>query len=446
MKIVIAGAGAIGFHLAELMSKENQDITLIDTDEEVLMQVDRHLDVLTVRGNASSPKILNRAEVYKAHLFIAVTTSESTNLLSSILAKQLGAKRTISRISNTELLEDENVERLNVLGVDVLISPQKLAAMEIERLLNRASFTDLFEFEDGRISIVGFALDTSCPLVNMTIAEIDEITKDFVFRGIAILRGQDTIIPKKDTVLQPGDHLYISTQDKYVENAMLFVGRQLKPIKNVMIVGDTSLALRTAQQLENIFNLKIMVDDEETGKRFVEVLENSLVIHADPGDIDALKEEGLSRMDAFVALTKNSETNILTSLMAEEMGVYKTIALVENVNYTHISQNIGIDTIINKKLIAANNIFRYVRKGSVEAIASLHGVNAEIIEFKVHKKNRIVNLPLRKLPFPEKSIIAGVIRGNECFVPDGDTHFELNDKVVVLAMPDAISKVEQIFR
>lgn len=446
MKIVIAGAGAIGFHLAELLARENQDITLIDTNEEVLNKVRRHLDVLTIRGDVTSLEVLKDAEVKKAKLFVAVTTSEQTNLLSCILAKQLGVKKTIARISSVEHLECEYQERFRELGVDVLISPQKLGALEIERLLQRASFTDMFEFEEGKISIVGFTLDTTCPLINQSIEAIDQQTEDFNFMGIALLRGDETIIPNGKTILQKGDHLYISTQEHSLEKAMKFAGKQLKNIKNVMIVGGTPLALRTAQQLEQNYAVTIVLGDEERGKEFVQKLNKSLVIHADPGDIDALREEGLEKMDAFIALTPNSETNIIGSLMAENLGVYKTIALVENVNYTHISQNIGIDTIINKKLIAANNIFCYVRKGKVEAIASLNGVNAEIIEFEIHKKNRLLKHPIKDLHFPKQSVIAGIVRGNHSFVPDGNTVFEISDKVIVLALPEAIHRVEEIFK
>ena len=198
--------------------------------------------------------------------------------------------------------------------------------------------------------------------------------------------------------------------------------------------------------LERNYAVTIVMGDKNEGHRCVECLSNSLVIHADPGNVDALKEEGLAQMDAFIALTPNSETNIITSLMAEEIGVYKTVALVDNINYTHISQNIGIDTIINKKLIAANNIFRFVRKGKVEAIASLHGVDAEMIEFEVHKRNRLLRHSVKQLHFPHKSIIAGVVRGEKSYIPSDEFHFELNDKVIVLALPEAIHQVEEIFK
>ena len=376
MKIIIAGAGAVGFHIAELLAKENQDITLIDTSHEVLSHASTHLDVMTIHGDATSINVLTEAKVEKAQLLIAVTTSEKTNILLSILGKQMGAKKTIARVDNPEYLEGSQKEKFKQLGIDVLISPQLLAAQEINRLLKRASFTDLFEFENGKISVVGFTLDTTCPLINKTIAQIDEQNKEFVFRGIALLRNHETIIPKGDTILRKGDHLYIATGKQFLDAAMAFVGKQLKEIKNVMIIGGSPLALRTAQLIENEFSVTVVVKDKEVSKKFAATLDESLVINADPSNVDTLKEEGLERMDAFVALTPNAETNIITSLIAEESGVYKTIALVDNVNYTHISQNIGIDTIINKKLIAANNIYPFVRKSKDEAVSRLHVVDA----------------------------------------------------------------------
>jgi len=448
MKIIIAGAGAVGFHLAELLSREDQNITLIDLNEEVLIHASTHLDVLTIRGDAGSMEIMEQAQVSSADLFISVTTSEKTNLLVCILAKQIGAKKTIARVNNAEYFETEQTERFVNLGVDVLVSPIQLAAKEILRLLHRASFSDLFEFENGKISVVGFTLDHSCPLINKSIQSIAEIEHNFPFRAVALLRRSKTIIPRGDTVLKKGDQLFMSIQKKQMEKAMAFVGKQLKPVKSVMIVGESDLAINAAKLIEDKYNLIIVMKNKTQEIKCVETLNKGLVIHADPGNIDALKEENLEQMDAFVALTENSETNIITSLMAKEAGVYKTIALVDDINYTYISQNIGvgIDSIVNKKLMAANVIFRYVRKGQVEAIANLHGVDAEMIEFTIHKKNRILKHPIRDLHLPEKSIIAGIIRGTESYIPDGNFYFELNDKVIVLALPDAISQVEEIFK
>ncbi len=446
MKIIIAGAGAVGFHVAELLSNENQDITLIDTDEEVLLQASTQLDVLTICGDAASINIMQQAKVEKSDLFLAVTTSEKTNLLLAILGKQMGARKTVARVNNPEYFEKIQKEKFKQIGIDEIISPEILAAKEINRLLKRASFTDLFEFENGKISVVGFTVDTMSPLANRKIAEIDTVNDHFNFRGVALLRDSKTLIPRNDTRLRKGDHLYIATQNTSMDAAMSFAGKQLKPIKKVMIIGSTSLALRTAQLIEKDYAVTIVIKNKEKGKKFIEQLRYCLVINADPSNIETLKSEGLERMDAFIALTPNSETNIITSLSAEQLGVYKTISLVDNVNYTHISQNIGIDTIINIKLIAANNIFRFVRKGKVEAIASLHGVDAEMIEFQIHKNNKVTKHPIRNLHIPKKAIIAGVVRGKDSFIPDGDFLFEINDKVIVLALPEAIPQVEQIFR
>jgi len=250
-------------------------------------------------------------------------------------------------------------------------------------------------------------------LINHTIAEVDALNEDFIFRGVALLRAGRTLIPEGNTILRKGDHLYIATRKQHLDKAMAFVGKQLKPVKKVMIVGGTALAIKTAKLIEEHYQVTIVMQDRKRERECVEMLDSGLVIHADPGNIDTLKEENLEKMDAFIALTPNSETNIITSLMAEELGVYKTIALVDNVNYT---------------------------------LASLHGVDAEMIEFEIHKNNRLTQRPIKELHFPKKSIIAGIIRGEESYIPTGDFRFEINDKVIVLVLPEAIHQVEEIFK
>lgn len=446
MRVIIAGAGGVGFHLAELLTKEDHDITIIDIKDNVLGHVATHLDVLTIKGDGTSTAVLNEARVSKADLFISVTTSESSNLLMAILAKQAGAIKTIARVNNPEYFEPHQLESFENLGVDYLFSPRLLAAEEVLQLLKQSSCTDVISFEKGKISVVGFTIDHTSPLTNRTILEIDQANPTFDFRGVSILRGHDTIIPRGHTRLQKGDHLYISAEQQNIDKALNFAGKQIQNIRRVMIIGGTNLALQTAKLLEKQYEVSVVLSDERKGARFVEELHHALVIHADSSNVDVLKEEGLERMDAFIALTPNSETNIINSLMAEELGVYKTIALVENVNYTIISKNIGVDTIINKKLIAANKIFRFIRRGKVKEIISLKGVNAEVIEFEIHKKNRLLKNPLRNLRLPEKSIIAGVVRGEQSFIPDGDFMFQINDKVIVFAMPEAIHQVEELFK
>ncbi len=447
MNIVIAGAGDVGFHLAELLAIENQNITLIDLDEKLLDYASNHLDVMVIKGNASSINTLKEANVEDAQLFIAATTKETTNLLSAILAKRLGAKKTIARVSEGEYLKEASKVMFLDMGIDNLISPRILAAQEIERLIHRSSVTDIFEFEKGQISIIGFTVDNSSSLVQRSFEELDAQTPHFVIKTLCLLRNGRTIIPDRTMKIERSDHVYLVTNHQDFNELNNFIGKSLREIKRIMIIGGTSLALKTAQVLENKFSITMIVEDEDRCKELLAVLNNVLVINGDWGNLELLKEEGLERMDAFIALTNNSETNIITCITAEQTGVYKTIALVDNSAYTHISQNIGVDTLINKKIIAANNIFRYVRKGKVEAIASMHGVNAEIIEFVVHKNNRVTHVAISKLHLPPKlAKIVGVIRNDRGILPGEDFQLQIGDKVVVFALPEAIKKVESIFR
>jgi trk system potassium uptake protein len=446
MRIVIAGAGDVGFHLAELLAYEDKDIVLIDTDQDVLDYASTHLDVLSIRGDSASPLILQKAGVEKAYLFLAVTTSEKTNLVAATLAKKLGAKQTIARVNSPEYLKEEHREMFRELGIDTLISPQELAAAEIVRLVEQCSFTDIFEFEQGKIALTGITLDEYSQLVNVPLSSFDQFCPHEKVRPIAILRGHKTIIPRGDTVLRRGDHVYFITKNEHINDIHTLVGRRKVTLKNVMIIGGSALALSTALRLESKYNVTLIERSKDVCKELSEQLHNTLIIHGDASNISLLEEEGISRMDAFIALSPNSETNIIASLTAKNFGVYKTIAQVENKEYTHISQNIGVDTLINKKLIAANNIFRFVRQGRIEAITSLHGVDAEVIEFVVTKNNQLTKKNLRDLHFPKTALIGGVIRGNDSLIPNGDFRLEVDDKVIVFALPEAIGKVEQLFR
>lgn len=446
MKIVIAGAGDMGFHLAKLLSSEQHDIVLIDSNQDVLDYAATHLDVITIKGDSSSLSILTKAMVDRAILFLAVTTSEKNNIVSSIIAKKMGAKQTIARIKNEEYLCGEQKGFFKELGIDKLISPVQLASQEVERLVELSEATDHFEFEDGMISVIGLTLDDSSSLINMSLNELKNFHPEISARPIAILRGHETILPRGRHILRRNDHIYFIVKKNEKEKLIKLLGKELHKIKKIMVIGGTELGVSIAKRLEKRYDVTIVEKSKNVCKELIEQLDDALVIKGDPSNQEILNEEGLLEMDAFVAVTPNSETNILTSLLAEQGGVFKTIALVDNTDYTHISQNIGIDTLINKKLIAANNIFRYVRKGKIEAITSLHGVNAEIIEFLVHKSNRLTKSLIKDLHFPKTAIIGGVIRGDQALIVDGNFQLQVNDKVIVLSMPESISKVEEMFR
>ncbi len=447
MKIIIAGAGDIGFHLAEHLVSENQDITLIDTDAEVLEIVSSRLDVLTIRGNAASIGTLREANVASAQLVLAMTTSETTNIMTATLAKRLGANQAIARVSNSEYLEASQREIFRDLGIDTLISPSMLASKEIERLVRAVTFTDVFDFEEGKFTLVGITLEADSPLADVRLSQwpsLGAFAQEL--KPMAVLRKQKTIIPRGATVLHPGDHVYfICTQERLQDLADL-VGHVPKEIKRIMIAGGTPLAYETAVRLEKDYKVTLIDEDKNACKSLADRLDRSIVINGDPTNPYLLREVGMQRADAFIALTPNAESNIIASLSAKRNGVYRTIALVDNREYEHISQNIGVDTLINMKLVAANNVLRYVRKGNVEAITSLHGVDAEVIEYVVKRDNYTVHHPIKDLHLPDSALIGGVIRGEKTFVPDGNFQLAINDKVIVFALSDAISKLEKVFR
>ena len=446
MRIIIAGAGDVGFHLAELLATENQDIVLIDSDQDVLDYAASHLDVLTLLGDCTSISTLEHALVNGANLLLAVTTSEQTNLMTCILAKKMGVDRVIARVDNEEYLECDNEKTICSLGIDQLISPRALAAAEIERLVHKSSFTDVYDFEEGKLSLVGITIDRGSPLIGTALSDIRTLRDRKDLQPIAVLRGQRTIIPRGHTSLERGDHVYFITRPEHTSLVADFVGKRRVEVRSVMIMGGTDLGVATARLLGEHYSVTLVEKSKRRCQVINRLLSNVLVIRGDYTNFDLLEEEGLSSMDAFIALTENSETNIIACLTASNHGVYKTIAQVENKEYIHISQNIGVDTLINKKLLAANNIFRYVRKGNIEAITSLQGVDAEVIEYVISKSNQLTRKPLKDLHFPETALVGGIIRGEETIIPNGSSQLMIGDKVIVFALPQSIRRLDKLFR
>jgi len=448
MKIIIAGAGEVGFHLAKLLSYESQDITLIDNNRNNLVYADTHLDIRTLKGDATSIHILKEAQVKNVDLVIGVTSSEATNITVCVLAKQLGAKRTIARISNTEFLDYKEEIGFDKFGIDELISPEALAATEIELLLNQSAFNDSYEFEDGALTMIGVNLSRTATFVGKTVKEAAKIFPELHFVPIAIQRfgTQYTLIPRGDTQFKEGDQVYFVTVKSGVEELYKLTGKVKQTIKNVMILGGSKIGKKTAADLsKHNFKVKLIENDREKAFDLADELPNTLVINSDGRNVELLEEENIHDMDAFIAVTGNSETNIMSCLVAKSKSVKKTIALVENMDYFQLSHSIGIDTLINKKLLAANNIFRFIRKGEVVAMTKLNNMNAELLEFIVKPTSEVSNKKIRDLDFPRSAIIGGIIRDGEGIIALGDFMIRAGDRIVVCCLPRSINKVEKLF-
>lgn len=448
MKIIIAGAGEVGFHLAKLLSYESQDITLIDTNKESLAYADSHLDIRVLKGDATSISVLRDAKVEQSNLVIGVTSSETTNITLCMLAKQLGCERTIARISNTEFVDNRDVLKFEQLGIDELISPEELAATEIQLLLNKSAFNDTYEFEDGKLIMVGVSLPKSAPFVGKMVKEAATIFPELHFMPIALQRSgtQFTVIPRGDTIFKEGDQVYFITVKEGVDELYKLTGKKKEEIKNVMILGGSKVGYKAARDLcAKKFNVKLIEKDKEKAFDLSDDLPNALVINGDGRNVELLEEESLESMDAFIAVTGNSETNIMSCLVAKSKHIKKTIALVENMDYFQLSHSIGIDTLINKKLLAANNIFRYIRKGEVVALMRINNLNAEILEFVVKPDSKVTGNVIRDLNFPKLATIGGVVRDGEGIIALGGFQIQAGDRVVVCCLPEAIPKIERLF-
>jgi len=445
MRVIIAGVGNVGFHLAKLMSQEGQDIVLIDKAPDKLKKASNSLDAAIIKGTSTSYSVLEEANVANADLLIAVTSSEETNIATAIIAKHLGAKRTVARISNTEFLYQKDKLNLKHLGIDDIISPESLAAREIKRLLKEVAITDSFEFDNGLLQLVGVNIDEKSPLRGKSMLEVAKINPDQSFMTVAILRDKDTIIPYGDTTFELNDHAYFIVQPEGVEKLLFLTGKKKEGVKSVMILGGSRVGSHTARLLSQRYNVKLVERNPQKCFELADQLPDAMIINGDGRNVELLEEENIAEVDAFIAVTGDSETNIISCLVAKKMGVKKTIAMVENMDYIHLSQSIGVDTMINKKLIAANFIFRHIRKGEILSITSIHGVDAEILEFEVQENSKITAQELRNLEFPKSAIIGGVIRDGKGLTTPGNFKFAPKDRVVVLSRPECIQKVESYF-
>lgn len=445
MRIIIAGAGEVGTHLAKMLSNENHEIIIIEPEETRLKPIESTLDVLTYHGSATSIKILQEALQKKTDLFIAVTHSEDTNITASILAKRFGAIKTIARIDNLDYLEHGSLEFFKGLGVDSLIYPELIAAREVLGLIQETGTTEYMEFSGGKLSMFVQKLDEDSPILNKSLEEISKTNKTDKYRAVAIKRNEKTIIPRGNEQFLLGDVVFVISTHEGVEEMMRTSGMKSFEAKSIMILGGSRIGKHVALYMQKTCEVKLIDSSAEKCEALAEILDNTLIINGDGRNIDLLEQEGISKIDVLVAVTGNSETNILSCLLAKKMGVRKTIAEVENMEYIRLAENSGIDTIINKKISAASRIFRHTTNVNVTQVKYMAGTEAEVIEFNVPLNAKITRGTLRSLDFPKDAIVGGGTSDGVPFIATGDTIIKANDKVVVFTLPSAYDRLTKFF-
>lgn len=452
MKIVIAGAGEVGSHLAKMLSGEANEITVIDERQERLDALTATCDVITVEGNPSAIKVLQDAGVDHADLFIAVNPSDSqdVNIVSAMLAKKMGSKKATARINNEEYLSYENKYMFTEMGIDLMFYPEKIASSEIIDLLKRTASTDSMDFARGKLQVAVFKLEEESPLLGMNMAEFSAIATEegHNFRVVAIARGNETIIPRFDTKFKYHDLVFIVSKRDGMNLLMKYIGKRDIEVKNLMILGGSPIGEMVARQMsKQLENVKIIEMNKAKCLELSEKLpDNVIVVNGDGRNSDMLIEESIRDYDAFVAVTNSSETNILACVAAKRLGISRTIAEVENLEYIRLAESMGVDAVINKKLITAGRIYKFTLSNKVRFIKYMSGTNAEVLEYIVAPGSAITKSPLKEMNFPQNAIIGGLIRGNDSLIAVGDTQIEAYDRVAVFALPEAVKAVDKFFK
>ncbi|MBR6638852.1 MAG: Trk system potassium transporter TrkA [Muribaculaceae bacterium] len=443
MKIVIVGAGEVGSHLAKLLSREEQDIILVDKDADKLAAIDANYNLMTLRGSPTSFTALRDAGVENCDLFIAVTPYETSNVTACAMAKKFGAKKTVARIDNYEFMVEQNRDFFTSLGVDYLIYPEYLAAQEIMTALERTWVRHWFELHNGEIILVGVKLRDNARLIGMQLKDLSYTQQ--TFHVSAIKRNHETIIPRGDDRIRVNDILYFTVTKDHVDDLLEICGKTQYEIKKVLIMGGSRIAERLAALAEDKYKIKIIDNNLEVCKSLPERCPDSEIVYGDARDIDVLREEGIEDIDAFVALSESSEANILACLTAKEFGVNKTIAEVENIQFISEAEGLNIGTIINKKLLASSKIFQILLDADINSSKCLALADAEVAEMVVKPHSKITKGAVKDLNLSRDMTIAGLVRDGKGMLVRGNTVIQAGDHVVVFCLAGAIHKVEKLF-
>ncbi len=447
MKVIIAGAGEVGLHLAKLMALDQHNVTLIDANEERYKMASTIGDIVAIEASSTSISALKEVDIKKADLFIAVNPAEDQdmNITSALIAKKLGAKKVIARINNNEYLLPNNIEMFLDSGIDYLFYPEQIAAREIIKLLGQTSSTEYVDFSGGKLLLTVLKLGEGAPIIGKPVNNVVKEQSNPQHRTIAISRENKTIIPKDGEVYAENDMVYILAINTAVQKVLEFSGKTNIRVRDLMILGGGKIGMMVAKALEGHTNIKLIENNRERCEVLTDVLEQTLILSGDGRSTDLLMEEEVGNMDAFVAVTGSSEANILACMAAKQMGAKKTIAEIENIDYIKFAEHMGVDTVINKKLITASAIYRFTMNTDVQAIKYLTGSNAEVLEFVVKPGSPSTKGKIADIGFPEDAVIGGIVRGDQSFIATGNIEIKPYDRVVVFSLPSVINKIGNFF-
>lgn len=443
MRIIIVGGGEVGFYLSQRLSLEGHELTVIEMDGDKCERIRNALDIMVIEGNGASQEVLRDAGIEEADMIIGASGADEINIFACMIAAKFNVKLKAARVRNPEYYSSNSVFKQSELGVDLFIHPEEEVAEEILRLLLRATATEIVEFENGKMLVIGIKLDKSCPYINMQLKEMgnEELRKKF--RVVAMLKNNKTIIPTGEDYINNNDHLFVATRADHLNDLLKMTGKDEQKLDKIMVLGGGKIGRSVVHGLEKRNKKVTLIEvNREKSRKVACEFKKAMVVQADGTEIDMLAKEGILEMDAFVAVTSDDENNIISCLLARHLGIQKTISLVNRIDYMPLMPVIGIDSTVNVRLSTANAILRLIRRGHILSVVSFHGIEAEGIEFEIKEKGKITGKPLSKLNLPEGTVIAFIVRGGESFVPHGNSTIEPGDRVIIFALPDAVSELE----
>ena len=447
MKIIILGAGGVGFHLSKSLSQEGHDIVVIDNDPESINRVNELLDVMAILGEGTGLANLKHAGIENADILLAVTSTDEVNLLACMIAQKFGVATKIARVRNADYASENFVLSPEEMGVEMMINPELEAANEIVDIVRYPLAFDKVEFEEGRIILLGLVIEDSSPVLGQTLSGIVPQYETLTFRSVAIYRDGQTIIPRGSDIVMKGDRFYVMVKREMMPDIFRFASNTPHELRNVMILGGGKIGRMVAKKLSDFkhINVKLIESNPKKSRYIAEQMSSTIVVHGDGTDLDLLAQEGILETDIFIAVTEDDETNIVSSLLVKHLKVKRTVTLIGRGEYMPITKTIGLDMAINTRIITSNSILRFIRRGSILALNSLRGIDADAIEFEVPARCRVSNKRIRDIKFPAGTIVGALIHEGEVSVPVGDSVVQPGDRAIVFSVPQSVREVESLF-
>jgi len=447
VRIMIVGAGQVGQYLCEKFSSEGQEVVLVDKNEKKLQRLERELNILTVRGSGASARVLAEAGISKTDLFIAVTDSDEVNLVACFVSRHYSVKTRIARVRSEELLMPDSLLNEEVLGIDLIISPDWAMADEIIKLIQVSEAFDTAEFSDGQVLLLGYIVHQDHPFIGKSLYQIGKIAPDTKYVMAAIIRQGETIIPRGEDVIQAGDKIYLMMLKKDMAKVEKLFSFSSKLPSRIFIIGGGDIGYMVARQLEETsIEIKIVEMDKKRCEFLSENLAHSIVLNMDGLDAQALIEEGIDMADLVIAVTRSATTNILGSLLAKHHGTKRCITKITRHDFIPMLDKLGIDVALSPRQVAADMIIRYVRRADIVSVATILDTDAEVIEVTVPDSKRFDNVALKDLKVPAGALVGAVVRQGKAFIPSGDSRIQPGDNLVIFFTREAARKVEEFFQ